>query len=155
MRLKLITIIISERFLFIFTADTSQYSFWHKFQSIIQEFPKSLSDWLRMFQEGEKSTSPRYFSVRSDSRIFPFIQASPASSVFVGMLPNWSRDLSLLNTRVCLKIAFCQLCVTVCGRFVPNEGGVVGYVDRMRDKSPAKWGVQMAGMNFKTHSSTP
>ncbi|KAI4450503.1 hypothetical protein C823_005040 [Eubacterium plexicaudatum ASF492] len=22
----------------------------------------------------------------------------------------------------------------------------------MRDKSPAKWGVQMAGMNFKTHS---
>ena len=57
-----------------------------------------------------------------------------------------------LNARAYLKIAFCQLCVTVCGRFVPNEGGVVGYVDRMRDKSPAKWGVQMAGMNFKTHS---
>ncbi|KAI4445747.1 hypothetical protein C823_000263 [Eubacterium plexicaudatum ASF492] len=56
--------------------------------------------------------------------------------------------------RMCLKIAFCQLCITVCGRFVPNEGGVVGYVDRMRDKSPAKWGVQMVGMNFKTHSST-
>ena len=30
----------------------------------------------------------------------------------------------------------------------------MGYVDRMRDKSPTKWGVQMAGMNFKTHSST-
>ncbi|KAI4445864.1 hypothetical protein C823_000381 [Eubacterium plexicaudatum ASF492] len=28
----------------------------------------------------------------------------------------------------------------------------MGYVDRMRDKSPTKWGVQMAGMNFKTHS---
>ena len=40
--------------------------------------PSIYSDWLRMFQEGEKSISPRYFSVRSDSRIFPFIQTSPA-----------------------------------------------------------------------------
>nr|WP_320056906.1 DUF6783 domain-containing protein [[Clostridium] symbiosum] len=28
-----------------------------------------------------------------------------------------------------MKIAFCQLCVTLCGRFGPNEGGVVGYAD--------------------------
>ncbi|MFQ9662649.1 DUF6783 domain-containing protein [[Clostridium] symbiosum] len=32
-------------------------------------------------------------------------------------------------TRACLKIVFCQLCVTLCGRFGPNEGGVVGYAD--------------------------
>ncbi|WP_416390584.1 DUF6783 domain-containing protein [[Clostridium] symbiosum] len=25
------------------------------------------------------------------------------------------------RTGVCLKIAFCQLCVTLCGRFGPNE----------------------------------
>ena len=56
--------------------------------------------------------------------------------------------------RACLKIAFCQMCVTVCGRFGSNEGGVVGYVDRMRAKYTAKWGVQMAGMNFQTRSST-
>nr|WP_308627532.1 DUF6783 domain-containing protein [uncultured Eisenbergiella sp.] len=31
--------------------------------------------------------------------------------------------------RACLKIAFRQLCVTICGRFAPNEGIVVGYVD--------------------------
>ena len=31
--------------------------------------------------------------------------------------------------RACLKIAFRQMCVTICGRFSPNEGGVVGYVD--------------------------
>ena len=31
--------------------------------------------------------------------------------------------------RACLKNAFCQMCGTVCGRFVPNEGGVAGYVD--------------------------
>ncbi len=44
------------------------------------------------------------------------------------------------------------MCVTICGRFDPNEGGVVGYVDRMRAKSPAKWGVYLAGMNFQTCS---
>ena len=30
----------------------------------------------------------------------------------------------------------------------------MGYVDRMRAKYTAKWGVQMAGMNFQTRSST-
>ncbi|WP_341457903.1 DUF6783 domain-containing protein [Hungatella effluvii] len=44
------------------------------------------------------------------------------------------------------------MCVTLCGRFSPNEGSVVGYVDRMRGKYAAKWGVQMAGMNFQTRS---
>ena len=58
-----------------------------------------------------------------------------------------------METRACLKIAFRQMCVTICGRFDPNEGGVVGYVDRMRAKSPAKWGVHMVGMNFQTRSS--
>ena len=51
-----------------------------------------------------------------------------------------------------MKIAFRQVCDTVCGRLGPNEGGVVGYVDRMRAKYTAKWGVQMAGMNFQTRS---
>ena len=54
--------------------------------------------------------------------------------------------------RACLKIAFRQMCVTICGRFDPNEGGVVGYVDRMRAKYTAKWGVQLAGMIFQTRS---
>ncbi|MGP8310279.1 DUF6783 domain-containing protein [Enterocloster aldenensis] len=30
---------------------------------------------------------------------------------------------------MCLKIAFRQLCVPLCGRFGPDEGGVVGYAD--------------------------
>ncbi|WP_333562865.1 DUF6783 domain-containing protein [Hungatella effluvii] len=30
----------------------------------------------------------------------------------------------------------------------------MGYVDRMRGKYTAKWGVQMAGMNFQTGSSS-
>ncbi|WP_455616240.1 DUF6783 domain-containing protein [Eisenbergiella sp.] len=52
-----------------------------------------------------------------------------------------------------MKIAFCRLCVSLCGRFVPNEGGVAGYVDRIWGKSPAKWDVQTAGMNFRIRSS--
>ena len=44
------------------------------------------------------------------------------------------------------------MCVTICGRLDPNEGGVVGYVDRMRAKYTAKWGVYLAGMNFQTRS---
>ena len=50
------------------------------------------------------------------------------------------------------------MCVTICGRFDPNEGGVVGYVDRMRAKYTANVGTrlprQMAGVNFQTRSSS-
>lgn len=31
--------------------------------------------------------------------------------------------------RACLKIAFCKMCVTVCGKLVPKAGGVAGYAD--------------------------
>ena len=31
--------------------------------------------------------------------------------------------------RACLKIAFCKMCVIVCGEFVPKSGGVAGYAD--------------------------
>ena len=55
-------------------------------------------------------------------------------------------------TRACLKIAFRQMHVTVCKRFGPNKGDIVSYADRIRAKYTAKWGVQMAGMNFQTRS---
>ena len=57
------------------------------------------------------------------------------------------------RSRACLKKAFCKMCVTVCGRFCLNEGGVAGYVNRMKVKYAAKWGVQIAGMIFQTRSS--
>ncbi|WP_353656116.1 DUF6783 domain-containing protein [Enterocloster sp. OA13] len=31
--------------------------------------------------------------------------------------------------RACLKIAFRRLCVPLCGRFGPDDGGVAGYAD--------------------------
>ncbi|WP_334285835.1 MULTISPECIES: DUF6783 domain-containing protein [unclassified Ruminococcus] len=45
------------------------------------------------------------------------------------------------------------MCVTICGRFCPDEGVVAGYDNRIRVKYTAKWGVQIAGMIFQTGSS--
>ena len=59
---------------------------------------------------------------------------------------------SFFHSRACLKITFRQMCVTICGKFDSNEGGIAGYVDRMRVKFLAKWGVHMTGMNFQTSS---
>ena len=53
-----------------------------------------------------------------------------------------------------MKKAFCKMCVTICGRFCPDEGVVAGYDNRIRAKYTAKWGVQIAGMLFQTRSST-
>ena len=65
------------------------------------------------------------------------------------------------------------MCVTICGRFCPDEdavdygnrsgkytqvefcpdeGAVAGYGNRIRAKYTAKWGVQIAGMIFQTGS---
>jgi len=45
------------------------------------------------------------------------------------------------------------MCVTICGRFRSDESAVAGYGNRIRVKSPAKWGVQIAGMIFQTGSN--
>ena len=69
---------------------------------------------------------------------------------------NWrsfgKRDV--IFARACLKKAFRELRVSVCGRFYPNEGGVAGYGNRMRVKYTAKWGLQIAEMIFQTRSNT-
>ena len=53
----------------------------------------------------------------------------------------------------CLKNAFRKMCVTICGRFCPDEGIVVGYDNRIQAKYTAKWDVQIVGMIFQTSSS--
>ena len=62
-------------------------------------------------------------------------------------------NLLLFWLRACLKKAFCKMCVTICGRFCPDEGAVAGYGNRIRAKYTAKWGVQIAGMIFQTRSN--
>ena len=49
-------------------------------------------------------------------------------------------------TRVCLENAFCKMRVTVYGKFVPDEGVVASYDNRIRDKGSAKCGMQITGM---------
>ena len=44
------------------------------------------------------------------------------------------------------------MCITICGRFRLNEGGVAGYGNRMKAKYTANWGVQIVGMIFQTRS---
>ena len=44
------------------------------------------------------------------------------------LLDYFSSIVFLWYPGVRLKIAFCQLCVPLCGRFGPDEGGVAGYV---------------------------
>ena len=63
------------------------------------------------------------------------------------------RGGSHLTSRACLKNAFCKMCITICGRFRLNEGGVAGYVNRMKAKYTVNWGVQIAGMIFQTRSN--
>ena len=45
------------------------------------------------------------------------------------------------------------MCITICGRFRLNEGGVAGYGNRMKAKYTANWGVQIVGMIFQTRSN--
>ena len=46
------------------------------------------------------------------------------------------------------------MCVTICGRFCPEEGVVASYDNRIRAKYTAKWGVQIVGMLFQTRFNT-
>ncbi len=81
------------------------------------------------------------------------LRRRPAAGSLQGRLKNAGTWRGLFEPGACLKIAFCQMCVPLCGRFAPNECGVVGYAKRIWGKYTAKWGVQMAGMNFQTRSS--
>ncbi len=45
-----------------------------------------------------------------------FFAINPLYSVMIGVF-------------ACLKIAFCKMCFTLCGRFDSNLGGVAGYID--------------------------
>ena len=76
--------------------------------------------------------------IDNDSRCIPFL---------------FSHFFQQIFSRACLKKAFRELRVPICGRFYPNEGGVAGYGNRMRVKYTANWGLQIAEMIFQTRSS--
>jgi len=49
-----------------------------------------------------------------------------AEARIVSLYSIYMHDPSI--ARACLKNAFRQMCVTICGRFAPNEGRITGYV---------------------------
>ena len=60
----------------------------------------------------------------------------------------------LSYSRVGLKIAFRQMCVTVCGTFVPNPGYIACYVPFIRDNASINRDVYLTESNFQIHSIT-
>ncbi len=91
-------------------------------------------------------------SNRSLHAFSKFICGCYHAAVFHRLHRSFISDINL-NPRACLKKAFCKMCVTICGRFCPDEGAVAGYGNRIRAKYTAKWGVQIAGMIFQTGST--
>ena len=81
-----------------------------------------------------------------------YMTMANALSFIIDMRLALYEQQSTVNPRACLKKAFCKMCVTICGRFCPDEGAVAGYGNRIRAKYTAKWGVQIAGMIFQTRS---
>ena len=51
-----------------------------------------------------------------------------------GMCCGYYQKIVDQKIRACLKNAFCKMCITICGRFYLNEGGVAGYVNQMKSK---------------------
>jgi hypothetical protein len=89
-----------------------------------------------------------HFSKRADTkRAAASYGATALLYLLIYKIDNIQEMDVLTPARACLKIAFREMRIQVCGRFASNEGDVAGYVDR-------KWGVQIAGMNFQTRSNT-
>ena len=59
-----------------------------------------------------------------------------------------SLRMDVKSIRTCLKKAFCELRVPVCGRFCPNEGGVAGLRQPNKGKIYRKVGLADRGNVF-------
>jgi len=69
------------------------------------------------------------------------------------LLDYFSSIVFLWYPGVRLKIAFCQLCIPLCGRFGHDKGGVADYVDRVWSKYAAKWDMLCLGANRRSRFS--
>ena len=58
--------------------------------------------------------------------LFLFKSAACKAHCCKQKLERAPKIISTTYTRACLKKAFCKMCVTICGRFCPDEGAVAG-----------------------------
>ena len=124
-----------------------KHGLWLIKESCLQDSPPAAGRFMRHLPFRRSAILPgRAFCVIGNSVGIPYYTKSPTGLDHTAAKRNYVAG-------ACLENAFCKMCVTVCGKFVPDEGVVAGYDNRIRDKSPAKWGVQIAEMIFQTRSS--
>lgn len=70
------------------------------------------------------------------------------------MTQAFSKNKFALYSRVCLKIACCEMLSQFAVCLLSNSGGVVGYVDWIWQQTHREVGRHIAVMNFQTLSST-
>ena len=96
----------------------------------IQDGPRTCVYGGRLQRYGKsKRSEPPPGGRRSDSPGIFYKFPAQRSSGSVRVALRLSRPPGLRHARACLKIAFCKMYVTVCGKFVPKSGGVAGYAD--------------------------
>ena len=67
-------------------------------------------------------------------QILRFLLVLSSPFLFAGKSELKKSHSIKMRLRACLKNAFCKMCITICGRFRLNEGGVAGYGNRMKAK---------------------
>ncbi len=118
---------------------------------IIRRIPYTIRSSIATLQQIPLSVEEASISLGTSKMKTFFVITVPmmANGILSGAILSWITIMTELSTgiilytnktmtmtmaiynfvsRACLKIAFWQMCVTVCGRFGPNEGRIVGYV---------------------------
>ena len=69
----------------------------------------------------------RFYTVMTAVALTVATVFSGVSTVQAAGYHEYDVDKKTLSVRACLEKAFCKMCVTICGRFCPDEGAVAGY----------------------------
>ena len=141
---------------------------WHCLEILTTQWRKS--DGSKLWFLSGWSTSITRFKYLSVSARILFRECRGKSGGVVGL--RWAFSLCAIGkadwrngrlfktgyTRACLKVAFRQMCVTICGTPQAPLAGIwsewgkrSGYVNRIRAKYATNWSTQMMEMNFQTH----
>ena len=78
----------------------------------------------------------RFYTVMTAVALTVATVFSGVSTVQAAGYHEYDVDKKTLSVRACLEKAFCKMCVTICGRFCPDEGAVASYDNRIRVNLP-------------------
>ena len=89
--------------------------------------------------------SPKDFGRGILERVLGYSDYHARDDMTVLVAGVWKNNVA--DTRVCLKKAFCKMCVTICGIFCRMRARS-GLRQLNRVEYPAKWGVADCGNDF-------